>query len=267
MKGQDNLLISNPHPYLLNSTIKKPIIVPSSYQPKKTHKPWKAIRTTEISQSSGPINLVAYETVYKEWEDRMERAATTASSLDAEQDSDAQTRFKTTFKKSNDPPLSRGYTLRSGEDSMKLLESMELCAKLSDLIVDFLNISHIKFALTKSPTIYTSLIQQFWQTTSTSTLEDGEVEIITTIDGQLKTITEASLRRHLKLEDTDGISSLPNIEIFKQLALMGKEGTKESSKRTKDEVESDKSKKAESNEKKAEGSRKKSIGKKRAGKE
>ncbi|GJX46247.1 hypothetical protein Tco_0271437 [Tanacetum coccineum] len=28
-----------------------------------------------------------YETVYKEWEDRMERAATTASSLEAEQDS------------------------------------------------------------------------------------------------------------------------------------------------------------------------------------
>ncbi|GJT43674.1 hypothetical protein Tco_0952389 [Tanacetum coccineum] len=39
-------------------------------------------------------------------------------------------------------------------------------------------------------------------------------------DGQLKTITEASFRRHLKLEDADGISSLPNTEIFKQLALM-----------------------------------------------
>ncbi|GKA95835.1 hypothetical protein Tco_0817930 [Tanacetum coccineum] len=91
-------------------------------------------RTTEISQSSGPINLVAYETIYKEWEDRMERAATTASNLDAEQDSDAQTRFETTFKKSNDPPLSRGYTLGSGEDSMKLLELMELCTKLSDLV-------------------------------------------------------------------------------------------------------------------------------------
>ncbi|GJV94260.1 ribonuclease H-like domain-containing protein [Tanacetum coccineum] len=126
MKGQDNPLIPNPHPHLLNSTIKKPIIVPSSYQPKKTHKPRKAIRTTEISQSSGPINLVADETVYKEWEDRMERAATTASSLDAEQDNDAQTRFETTFKKSNDPPLLRGYTLGSGEDSMKLLELMEL---------------------------------------------------------------------------------------------------------------------------------------------
>ncbi|GJW68520.1 hypothetical protein Tco_0122944 [Tanacetum coccineum] len=59
---------------------------------------------------------VADETVYKEWEDKMERAATTASSLDAEQDNDAQTRFETTFKKSYDPPLSRGYILGSGED-------------------------------------------------------------------------------------------------------------------------------------------------------
>ncbi|GJT97620.1 hypothetical protein Tco_1093138 [Tanacetum coccineum] len=45
----------------------------------------KAKRTTEISQSSGPIHLVADETVYKEWEDIMEKVATTASSLEAEQ--------------------------------------------------------------------------------------------------------------------------------------------------------------------------------------
>ncbi|GKD78563.1 hypothetical protein Tco_1341184, partial [Tanacetum coccineum] len=61
----------------------------------------------------------------------------------------------------------------------------------------------------------------FWQNASTSTLEDGEVEITATIDCQLKTITKASLRRHLKLEDDDGISSLPNTKIFEQLALMG----------------------------------------------
>ncbi|GJV42651.1 hypothetical protein Tco_1421091 [Tanacetum coccineum] len=73
-------------------------------------------------------------------------------------------------------------------------------------IVDFLNISHIKFALIENPIIYTLLIQQFWQTASTSTLEDREVEITATIDGQLKTITEASLRRHLKLEDADDTS-------------------------------------------------------------
>ncbi|GJY62835.1 putative ribonuclease H-like domain-containing protein [Tanacetum coccineum] len=40
--------------------------------------------TKIILKSNGPINLVAYETVYKEREDRMERDATTASSLDAE---------------------------------------------------------------------------------------------------------------------------------------------------------------------------------------
>ncbi|GKA06870.1 hypothetical protein Tco_0686094 [Tanacetum coccineum] len=46
-------------------------------------------------------------------------------------DVDAQTRFEITSKKSNDPPLSRGYTLGSGEDNMKLLELMELCTQLS----------------------------------------------------------------------------------------------------------------------------------------
>ncbi|GKE44326.1 hypothetical protein Tco_1471610, partial [Tanacetum coccineum] len=47
---------------------------------------------------------------------------------------DAQTRFETAFKQSDDPPLLRGYTLGSGEDSMKLLEFMELCTKLSDFV-------------------------------------------------------------------------------------------------------------------------------------
>ncbi|GJS47182.1 putative ribonuclease H-like domain-containing protein [Tanacetum coccineum] len=48
---------------------------------------WKAKRATDISQSSRPIPLVTDETVIKEWEDRMERAVTTTSSLEVEQDS------------------------------------------------------------------------------------------------------------------------------------------------------------------------------------
>ncbi|GKF22006.1 hypothetical protein Tco_0074328 [Tanacetum coccineum] len=77
-----------------------------------------------------------YETVYKEWEDRMERAATTASSLEAEQDSEAQIKFEAASKQSNDPPLSRVNTLGSREDIMKLKELMELCTKLSERILD-----------------------------------------------------------------------------------------------------------------------------------
>ncbi|GKA37040.1 hypothetical protein Tco_0723605 [Tanacetum coccineum] len=91
--------------------------------------------------NTGPINLVADETVYKEWEDRMERAATTASSLDAEQDSGNINRTQSmatlneSFPQGTDSGSGpRGYTLGSGEDSMKLLELMELCTKLSDLV-------------------------------------------------------------------------------------------------------------------------------------
>ncbi|GKE46628.1 hypothetical protein Tco_1477886, partial [Tanacetum coccineum] len=88
-----------------------------------------------------PLKMVGDEAVHKELGDRMEKAATTTSSLEAEQDSgsgprcqdtilrdvDAQTRFEITSKQSNDPPLSRGYTFGSGEDCLKLLELMELC--------------------------------------------------------------------------------------------------------------------------------------------
>ncbi|GJX66006.1 hypothetical protein Tco_1073768 [Tanacetum coccineum] len=65
--------------------------------------------------------------------DKME-GCTPASSVEAERDCgsgigcqdtfgdvNAQTRFEIAYKQSNDPPLSRGYTLGSGEDSMKLI--------------------------------------------------------------------------------------------------------------------------------------------------
>ncbi|GJR76665.1 hypothetical protein Tco_0089030 [Tanacetum coccineum] len=86
-------------------------------------------------------------------------------------------------------------------------------------IIDFLTASHINYALTESPTIYASLIEQFWQTAALSTIKDEVMEITTTIDGRVKTITEASIRRHLKLEDSDGISTLP-VKNFEQLALI-----------------------------------------------
>ncbi|GJZ51800.1 putative ribonuclease H-like domain-containing protein, partial [Tanacetum coccineum] len=132
----------------------------------------KAKRTTEISQSSGPIPLVTDKTVIKEWEDRMERAASLCFCLEECRDSgninrtqsmatlneffpqgadlgsgprcqdtilggaEAQTRFEAASKQSNDPPLSRVNTLRSGEDSMKLKELMEFCTKLSERALD-----------------------------------------------------------------------------------------------------------------------------------
>ncbi|GKC77108.1 hypothetical protein Tco_1127882 [Tanacetum coccineum] len=64
-------------------------------------------------------------------------------------------------------------------------------------------------------------IVDFLTASHVSTLENGDMEITATIDGKVKVVYEASIRRHLKLEDSDGISDLPTIEIFEQFALMG----------------------------------------------
>ncbi|GKE05511.1 hypothetical protein Tco_1397529 [Tanacetum coccineum] len=90
-----------------------------------------------------------------------------------------------------------------------------------DEIIDFLTLSHIYYALTENPINFVSLIEQFWETAVLSTTEERLQAISTTIDGHEQLITEASLRRHLKLEDVEGISSLSNEEIFEQLAHMG----------------------------------------------
>ncbi|GKB13195.1 hypothetical protein Tco_0847118 [Tanacetum coccineum] len=75
-------------------------------------------------------------------------------------------------------------------------------------IVDFLNASHIRYDLTKNPTIYVSLIQQIWGNATNKPLVHGEIEITTTIDRKVKIVSEASIRRHLKLEHSDGPNSL-----------------------------------------------------------
>nr|GEU36019.1 putative ribonuclease H-like domain-containing protein [Tanacetum cinerariifolium] len=46
-------------------------------------------------------------------------------------------------------------------------------------------------------------------------------KILATVDGILRTVTESSLRRNLKLQDEEGISSLPDTELFENLTLMG----------------------------------------------
>nr|GEV22862.1 hypothetical protein [Tanacetum cinerariifolium] len=114
---------------------------------------------------------VVDEAVYKELDDRLVRAATIASSLEAEHDSGnidktqsketpneasslettssggprcqeaigdtiAQTRFKNVSKLFNDSLLVRDNTLQSNEDRMKLNELMKLCTNLQTRVLD-----------------------------------------------------------------------------------------------------------------------------------
>ncbi|GJY31727.1 hypothetical protein Tco_0415222 [Tanacetum coccineum] len=88
-------------------------------------------------------------------------------------------------------------------------------------IVDFLKGSHIRYALNHNLTIHDSLVKQFWQTATASTLACGTPRLRATIDTLKYTITEASVRSKLQLADASGISMLPNIEIFEGMGNMG----------------------------------------------
>ncbi|GJQ93497.1 ribonuclease H-like domain-containing protein [Tanacetum coccineum] len=119
------------------------IIQPSISQPQKKQRSRRSKRKdTKVPQPSGPTTNVADEAVNKEMDDSLERAATTATSLDAEQDmgninkTQSKTRSENVCKLSNDPLLARGNTLRSGEDSLKLQELMELCTNLQNRVID-----------------------------------------------------------------------------------------------------------------------------------
>ncbi|GJZ63987.1 hypothetical protein Tco_0620408 [Tanacetum coccineum] len=83
-----------------------------------------------------------------------------------------------------------------------ILEKTELNTDFHQ-IVDFLEASHIRYALMVRPTIYVSHIQQFWSTARVETV-DGATKIIAKVNGRQRTITKSSIRRHLKLLDDEG---------------------------------------------------------------
>nr|GEV38740.1 hypothetical protein [Tanacetum cinerariifolium] len=87
-------------------------------------------------------------------------------------------------------------------------------------LVDFVEASPLMYALTIKPTVYVAHIHQFWSTAMIKTVEEG-TKILATVDGIIITVTESSLRRNLKLQDEEGISSLPDTELFENLTLMG----------------------------------------------
>ena len=91
-------------------------------------------------------------------------------------------------------------------------------------IVDFLNASTIRYALTLNPTIYVSHIKQFWRTATSITLEEGDTHttaLRATVDGVTIDVTESTIRRILQLDDSNGLITLPNTEIFLHIGNMG----------------------------------------------
>ncbi|GJS44960.1 hypothetical protein Tco_0481507 [Tanacetum coccineum] len=87
-------------------------------------------------------------------------------------------------------------------------------------IVDFSDNVHqpIRYALTVNPAIYISCIEQFWSTGVVKTINE-EVQLHALVDDKKIIISEASVRRYLKLEDKEGIDCLPNSNHFRTTSI------------------------------------------------
>ncbi|GKB53917.1 hypothetical protein Tco_0904670 [Tanacetum coccineum] len=90
-------------------------------------------------------------------------------------------------------------------------------------VIDFLARSSIHNALTVSPVVSTTFVEQFWMSAKSKIINN--VRYITAkVAGKPVSISEASIRSDLLFDDADGIDSLPNQAIFDAIQLMGYEG-------------------------------------------
>ncbi|GKE70994.1 hypothetical protein Tco_1529066 [Tanacetum coccineum] len=151
--------------------IEEQIHVTESSSPQNTESPRQALQEdTQLPQTSVHIPNVADKAIFKEWDDRVVRATTTAASLDAAQASGnisktqstamsngslsqeigssdrprcqesiggviAQTRSKRASKHSYDSPLPRGNTPGSDEGRPNINELMTICTNLSNRVL------------------------------------------------------------------------------------------------------------------------------------
>nr|GEV80558.1 xylulose kinase-1 [Tanacetum cinerariifolium] len=70
-------------------------------------------------------------------------------------------------------------------------------------ILDFLNGSSIKYALTVNPNIYVSCIKQFWTTVAVKTV-NGVIRFQALVDKKKVVVTEATIREALRLDNAEG---------------------------------------------------------------
>ncbi|GJV27176.1 hypothetical protein Tco_1383624 [Tanacetum coccineum] len=102
------------------------------------------------------------------------------------------------------------------------LEKTERNEEFHD-IIDFLKQCSIHFALTVSPTISTTFVEQFWTSAKSTTINNVR-HITAKVAGKSVSISEASIRSDLRFDNADGIDTLPNQAIFNAIQQMGYEG-------------------------------------------
>nr|GEU93516.1 hypothetical protein [Tanacetum cinerariifolium] len=220
------------------------------------------------------------ETVHEEKGDRVERAATTAFSLETKQDSGiinrtqstaipnepipqgtgsggilrhqdtilgdkpAQTRFERLSKQSHKPPLLRVNTLGSREDNMQLMELMDLCTKLSNMVVDLENIKdalalkiqklkkRVKSAPVTTACVSVSTVEPSTHLPTTTLIEEEDLIIAQTLikmrsvklkeKSKEKGVSSTRLTRGVIMKEASKTASRPIVPPHQQLDPKGK---------------------------------------------
>nr|GEV84206.1 putative ribonuclease H-like domain-containing protein [Tanacetum cinerariifolium] len=222
----------------------------------------KLIQVIKIHTDHNVTDLLtkAFDIVYKEWEDRMERAATTPSSLEAEQDSGNINRTQSIgiLNKPLPQGTGSGSGPRQSEMVRKRIERIsELKNRKRDVgiknrqecgekpsksegfeqIMDSLNAKSIRYALTVNPTVYASCVKQFWTTAKLKKV-NGQEQIQDLVDkqkvldleeaktGQAKKI--ANLKKRVKKVEKRRKSRPAGLKRLKKVSLSKKvESSKE----------------------------------------
>nr|GEV61441.1 reverse transcriptase domain-containing protein [Tanacetum cinerariifolium] len=139
VKGEGSGQPSEPQPPSSTTPPEQDLVAVSQPQKTQTPRRTKKGQDTKIPQSSGPPKKVGDEAVYTREDDRVVRAATTAASLETEQESgqygnqDGLMDFVPPIP--YDSPLLGGHTPGSNEGRPNINELMNLCTQLSNRVL------------------------------------------------------------------------------------------------------------------------------------
>ncbi|GJX80852.1 hypothetical protein Tco_0329001 [Tanacetum coccineum] len=156
--------------------------------------------------------LTTNETIIKEWEDRIERAANTASSLEAEQDSGNinRTQSMATLNESFSQGTNSGSGLRC-QDTILGVQKLKLVYAARHTLTA---IRHKLMLL--------GITCYYWASSKAKIINE-ERQIQSLVDKNKVIITKTSIRSDLKLDDAEGIDCLPTATIFAELEITGYE--------------------------------------------
>ncbi|GKD53816.1 hypothetical protein Tco_1287203, partial [Tanacetum coccineum] len=168
-----------------------------------------------------PLTKVGDGVVHKELGDRIERAATTTSSLEAEHDSGSGPRCQDTIL--GDVNAQTSPKFAETQNVVAFLEKPIESDGFAE-IIDFVKASSVHYALAVNPIIYTFCVEQFLTTAKVQTV-NGVRQLQALVDKRKVFITESSIRSDLYLDDAKGTDCLPTATIFEELARMGARST------------------------------------------